>query len=293
MTKPILTLLASIALLGAGAGATWMLRDHWADGPAAVPDANYQAFQDRLGGPENALRQELNVLTVTATVPMGAADRDRAYGLTRECLDVRRLLDIGHVRDFVVAIGRGEARPFHFLSQEDCKRLRGVVGDQPSAERVLAVKRALAEVGATFAVIRSETDWNVKIEGEEPPIPFLNLMSEASQFRPGHHPDVFGGAKVPAFTAAEAELLTYLDEFFNLPAAREAFPAKTYPLLYRDGRLPPLPNLDTYKREIQDGIKSEKLILLPGAKTTAEQVAEVDAIFDRLERFFEAVAAAR
>ena len=292
MTKPILTLFASLVLLVAGGLATWLLRDHWADGPPPVADAEYQAFQDRLGGPEYDLRQELNALAATATASMGAADRDRAHSLTRECLDARRLLEIGHVRDFVAATGRGDVRPFHFLSEGDRHHLRAIVGDRPTAERVLAVKQALAELGAAFAVIRRETDWNVKIEGEAPPMPFLNLMSEASQFRPGHHPDLPGGAKVPAFTYAEVELLTYLDEFFNLPAGREAFPAKKFSLLYRDGRLPAVPDLAKYKPEILDGIKIEKLVLLPGEKTTDEQVAEIDEIFGRLERFFQAVSEA-
>jgi hypothetical protein len=290
--KPFLTLLASLVLLGAGAGATWLLRDHWADGPAPVTDADYQAFQDRLGGPEYDLRQELNTLAATATAPMGAADQGRAHGLTRECLDARRVLEIGHVHDFVAATGHGEVLPFHFLSEGDRGRVRAIVGDRPTADRVLALKQALAEIGATFAIIRREPDWNVKIEGEAPPMPYLNLMSEASQFRPGYHPELPGGAKVPAFTAAEVELVTYLDEFFNLPAAREAFPAKKFPLLYRGARLTPLPDLAKYKPEILDGIKVEKLILLPGEKTTDEQVAEVDEIFGRLERFFQAVAEA-
>ena len=224
---------------------------------------------------------------------MSAADRDRAHRLTRECLDARRLLEIGHVREFVAATARGEVRPFHFLSEGDCDRLQPLVGDRPTADRALTVKQALADVGATFAVIRRETDCNVKIEGEAPAMPFLNLMSEASQFRLGSHPELPGGAKVPAFTPAEVELLTFLDEFFNLSAAREAFPATKFPLLYRYGRLPSLPDLDRYKPEILDGIRIEKLILLPGEKTTDEQIAEIDEIFGRLEQFFQAVADAK
>ncbi len=289
--KPFLTLLASLILIGAGAGATWLLRDHWADGPAPVADPDYQAFQDRLGGPEYDLRQELNTLAATATAPMGAADQGRAHTLTRECLDARRVLEIGHVHDFVAATGRGEVLPFHFLSEGGRGRVRAIVGDRPTADRVLALKQALAEIGATFAVIRREPDWNVKIEGEAPSMPFLNLMAEASQFHPEYHPDLPGGAKVPAFSVAEIELLAYLDEFFNLPAAREAFPAKKFPLLYRDGRLRTLPDLAKYKPEILDGIKVEKLILL-GDQATDENVATIDEIFGRLERFFQAVAEA-
>jgi hypothetical protein len=237
--KSILIVLASLVLLGAGAGAAWYLRDHWADGPKPAVDADYLAFQERLGGPETALRQELNTLAATATSPMSAADRARAHALARECLDARILLEIGHVRDFVEATGRGELRPYHFLTEGDCDRLRAIVGPEPTAARVLAVREALADIGTAFAVIRRRPDWSLNIEGEAPPIPFLTMMADASEFRPGYHPEIAGGAKVPAFTAADVELVTLLDEFFNRPAARTAFPEKKFPTLYRNGRLPP------------------------------------------------------
>lgn len=294
MTKPILTLLASVALIAAGAGAAWLLRDHWHDGPKPAGDAEYLAFQERLGGAEPALRWELNTLAATTSAPLASADRDRVHALTRECLDARVLLEIGHVREFVAVTARGEVLPYHFLSEGDRDRLRSLVGDEPSAERILAVREALSNLGAEFGVIRQPPDWNVKIEGEKPPMPFLDLMGDASRLRTAAgHPAILGGAKVPAFSAPEVELIAVLDDFFNRPAARAAFPAATFPLLYRNGRLPPVPDLGLYKEAIQNGIRIEKLVLLPGEKTDPDQVEAIDEIFGRLERFFEAVEAVK
>src|SRR5262249_23717129 len=151
-------------------------RDDWAAGPKPAADTDYQAFQDRLGGSETALRAELNTLATTGTAPLAAADRDLVHGLTREWLGPKALLAIGHVREFVAANGRGEVLPFHFLAEVDRDRVRPLVGDAPSAERVLAVRNALADLAAAFGVLRQRPDWNVKIEGERPTMPFLDLM---------------------------------------------------------------------------------------------------------------------
>src|SRR5688572_5717760 len=88
MTKltRFLIVAAILGSMAGGAYAAWVFRDKLSGGPPPVtPErAEYDRFVGHLGGNEPAVRDELNYLTSTASAPLGAADRTRANGLTRE-----------------------------------------------------------------------------------------------------------------------------------------------------------------------------------------------------------------
>jgi hypothetical protein len=287
-----LLIVATLVLLAGGAGAAWYFRDHLADAQPADPvRAEYNALVARLGGDEPAIRDELNDLMGTATAPLDPADQTRVNALTRECLDAKVLLDIGHVRAFLGLTGRGESPVYHFVSDAHRPRLAALAGDNPSAERVLAVRKALARLGAEFGLIRQPPDWNVTVEGEAPPMPFLALLRDGHQFLPsGRHPDLRPEPRIPAFSGAEGELLAQLDQYFNGARARAAFPPASFPKLYVQGRIPPIPTaLAEYRKEIAAGFAEEKTVLLPGNNPDPEGIEAVNDVFGKLDRFLIAV----
>jgi hypothetical protein len=289
-----LSILAGAALLLAGgAGAAWLLRDHLTDAPKPDPRrAEYDAFVAHLGGDELAVRDELNALASSASGKMDPADQARANALTRECLDPKTLFEIEHVRQFASLAPRGEASPYHFVSGEQKARLAAIAGENPSAERVVALRKALAKLADEFERIRQPPDWNVNVEGEAPPMPFLELLREGHQFLPaGTHPELRPDPRIPAFAPADAELLAQLDRFFNGARARAAFPPGKFPRLYVNGRIPSIPTaLDEYRKQVAVAIGAEMTILTPEENPDPGKVEAIDDTYGKLGRFLEAVA---
>lgn len=288
MTKltRFLIVAAILGSMGGGAFAAWHFRGRITGGPPPEPTA-YEKFVTRVGAPESVVRDELNFLASTATSPLSADDRKKASALTRECLDAKSLLAIDHVRTFVA----GDTSPYHFVSDAHRDKLRAIAGDNPSTERVLSVRTALAKLGDEFGLIRQPPDWKINIEGEAPPMPFLDLLRSGPLFRSaGAHPMLVAEPHIPAFAAADGELLVQLQEFFNTRQARAAFPPAKFAKLYKNGQIPPIPsNLTDYKKEIEEAVGAEKVVLLPGEKPDPEGVEAVNDVYAKLERFLTAV----
>jgi hypothetical protein len=289
---PLLVVGSAVLLMVGGAGAAWLLRDRTARVPKPDPArAEYARLAERLGGDEPAVRDELNWLACTASATLQADDQAKVNGLTRECLDVGALLKVGHVQAFIGPPGRGDGSPYHFVSDEHRARLRALAGDSPSPQRVIAVRRALARLGAEFGEMRQPPDWGVKIDGEPPPMPFLNLLEDAHRFLPtAPHPDLRPDPRVPAFGGPDGELLAHLELYLNGTRAKAAFPPDKFSKLYVNGRIPAVPvGLAEYKDQIRAGIDAEKLTLLPGEDPDPEAVQAVNETYALLERFFLAV----
>lgn len=295
MTKltRFLIVAAILGSMGGGAYAAWVFRDKLSGGPRPVsPErAEYDRFVGHLGGNEPTVRAELNFLISTASAPLGAADRSKATGLTRECLDPNVLLGIDHVRAFVGPAGRGEASAYHFVGGVHLQKLKAIAGDDPSAEKVLAIRKALTKLADEFGLIRQPPDWTVNIEGEAPPMPFLDLLRSGPSFRPvGQHPTPWAEPRLPVFAGPDGELLVQLEQFFNTRQARATFPPAKFPKLYANDRIPPIPtNLAEYTKEIQDAVGEEMRVLLPGADPDPEGVEAVKDVYGKLQRFFTAV----
>jgi hypothetical protein len=292
MTKltRFLIVAAIFGLLGGGAYAAWRLRDRAK--PVSPERAEYDRFVARLGGDEPAIRDELNFLISTASAPLGPADRAKADRLTRECLDPNVLLEIEHVRTLVGI--PGDLPAYYFVGDAHRRQLRAVAGDNPSAEKVLASRKALAILGEQFGLIRQTPDWKVEVvekDAQPPPMPMLDLLRSGHTFLPpGKHPALRAEPRIPAFAAGDGELLVQLEQFFNTPQTRAALPPGKYPKLYRDGRIPPIPtNLFDYQKEMEAAVAAEMRILLPGDSPAPEGVENVTDVYSRLERFFTAV----
>ena len=285
-----LVILTCFVLLASGAGAAWIFRDRLT--PAhqpGEPRADYDAFVECLGGDEPAVRDELNELICTATASMEPADKTKAHALTLDCLDVRVLLDIGHVQAFLAS--RGEGMAYHFVNEEHRSRLRLIAGDRPSPQKVLAVRQALAMLGNEFATLRQPPEFKLTVEGASPPaMPFLAILRDSHLFMPGQQPVQRDKARIPSFSSADGELLVQLERFFNSNLLQKALPATKYPKLYRNGRMPALPaNLVEYKSEIGEAVLDEKRLLLPGETPDPEGVEAVNEVYSKLERFFSAI----
>jgi hypothetical protein len=293
MNKRTRLTVASVILLVGGAGAAWALRDRFSEPPKRHPARDdYDAMVARLGGDEPAIRDELNFLASTASAKRDAADQTRANALTRECLDPNTLLDIGHVRSFVGDAAQGRSATFHFVGDAHRKRLRELVGDEPSAEKVLATRQSLAKLAAEFRAIRLPPTWNINIEGEDKPrLPFLDLLREGRDFHPaGQHPSLRDDPRIPAFAGADGELLDQLDRFFNGQRARAAFPSAKFPKLYRDGRIPPIPTaLSEYRQEIHAAMEAEKPNIFPVERPVPGALQAIDEVYAELDQFFAAV----
>ena len=277
-----------------GGGAVWLLRDRIADKPTANsgPRADYASLVAANGGDEPALRDDLNYLSGSATAPLTSTDRAKADRLPRECLDAGVLLDIEAVAAFVGSAGRGEPVMFAFVAADRRSHLESLVGKEPNSARILAVRTALAEFATVFQTIRAAPDWKVTVEGEKPPMPFLDLLREAHSFLPESRiPSLWTDPKVPTFAGPEGELLAQLDQFFNGEKAKAAFPIAQFPKMYRDGRIPPIPTaIVEYRAQILEGIAAEKVILLPADDSEKARALEsLNIVYDRLARFFEAV----
>jgi hypothetical protein len=289
-----LTVAVILGCLGGGAYAAWVFRDQLSGGSKSErPErAEYDQFVARLGGDEPAIRDELNYLVATASAPLAAADRSKADALTRECLDPNVLLDIEHVRTFL-----GPAGPaYHFVGEAHRKKLQAIAGDNPSPERVLAVRKALYALGEEFSLIRETPTWSVKIDvlekgAEVPKLPFLDLLRSGSTFLPfGKHPVLREDPRVPAFAGPDGELLVQLERFFNTPQAKAALPPDKFPKLYVDGRIPPIPtNLFDYQKEMEAAVAAEMPILLPIDPPDPDGVKNLNEVYGHLERFFTAV----
>ncbi len=281
-----LAIVAGLVLLGIGAGTVWIFRDQ----PTTAPKpGEYDVLVEKLGSDEPAIRNELNELICTATAAMDPADKTKAHALTLDCLDVRLLLDIGHVRAFLA--GQGEGMAYHFVSEEHRSRLKQIAGDRPSPQKVLAVRQALLVMGNEFASLREPPEFKLKIEGASPPaMPFLAILRDSHLFRPGQQPIQRGEPRIPAFSSADAGLLVQLEQFFNCELLAKAFPATKYPKLYRNGRIPALPaNLMDYQSAIVEAVLEEKRLLLPGETPDPEGVEAVNEVYLKLERFFSAI----
>jgi len=291
MNKRTRLTVAAVILLIGGAGAAWALRDRFSDPPKRHPARDdYDAMVAMLGGDEPTIRDELNFLASTATAKRDPADQTRANALTRECLDPNVLLDIGQVRSFVGAAAQGKPAAFHFVGDAHLKRLRELASDDPSAEKVLAVRKEIASLAAEFEAIRLPPDWSVTIEGNKPLLPFLDLLKEGHQFLPlGKHPNLAAAPRIPTFAGAEGELLDQLELFFNGQRARAAFPPAKFPNLYRDGRILPIPTaLFEYAKAVDDAVVAEKAELVQIGDP--ERIEAVNDVYDKLVRFLSAVA---
>jgi hypothetical protein len=294
MNKQLLIPVACIALLTGGASGTWLLRHHWIDAPKPQSvRAEYDEMVSLLGGDEPAIRDELNDLASTSSGRWEAADQVRANALTRECLDANKLLEIGHVRDFVGDVRNGQGNPFHFVSSTHRDRLRAIAGDHPTPDRVIALRKALANLAAEFELIRQPPDWSVKIEGEPTPMPYLDMLREGFEFLPaGRHPILRSDPRIPTFAAGDGELLEQLDRYFNGERARAAFPAAKFPKLYVDSRIPPIPTaVADYRGRIDEGEVREMRILLPAKDPDPDAVEAVNDIYAKLDRFLDAIGA--
>jgi hypothetical protein len=287
-----LIVVAILGGLGGGAVAAWVFRDRLAGGPAAVdPErVEYDRFVSRAGAPEADVRDELNFLITTASAPLGAADRAKADKLGRHCLDPRELYTIDHVHELIA----GEPGPYHFVGPTHREKLKAIAGEKPTPERVLAVRRALAALSGEFALIRQAPDWKIDVQEKDaspPPMPYLDLLRSASEFLPAErHPELWAEPHVPAFAAGDGELLVQLEQFFNTPRAKAAFPPARFQKVYVNGRVPAVPtNLFDYKPQIEEAVGQEIRILLPGENPHPEMAEAVRDVFGRLQRFFTAV----
>jgi hypothetical protein len=296
MTKFSRFLTAALILgsMGGGVYAAWALRDKWSGStpkPVSPERAEYDQLVSRLGGNEPAIRDELNFLISTTSASLQGLDRINARSLTRECLDPSILLNLEHVHVFVGSSLSQKASPYHFVGDAHKLKLQAVAGEHPSTDRVLAVRKALATLGDEFGLIRQPPDWKVSIEGEAPPMPFLELLRSGSQFLPtGKHPELRAEPRIPAFAGPDGELLVQLEQFFNTPQARAAFPPARFPKLYTDGRIPPIPtNLIDYTKEITEAVGEEMRVLLPGDSPDPEGIEAVREVYGKLQRFFTAV----
>ena len=174
------------------------------------------------------------------------------------------------------------------------QKLRAIAGEHPSAEKVLAVRKALAALGEEFGLIRQPPDWKVEVvenDAQPPPMPILELLRSGSTFLPtGKHPILRTEPRIPAFAGPDGELLVQLEQFFNSPQARAALPPTKFPKLYVDGRIPPIPtNLSDYQKELGEAVAAEMHILLPGETPAPEGVEAVHDVYRKLERFFTTV----
>lgn len=287
---PPLVIITCLVLLASGAGAAWIFRDRLITAPKpGDPRAEYDALVEQLGGDEPTVRDELNELICTSTAALEPPDKTKAHALTLNCLDVRVLLDIEHVRIFLAA--RGEGMAYHFVSEEHRSRLKQIAGDRPSPQKVLAVRQSLALLGSEFASLRQPPEFKLKVEGASPPsMPFLAILRDSHQFMPGQQPVQRDKARIPSFSSADGELLVQLEQFFNSNLIVKALPVSKYPKLYRNGRMPALPaNLVDYKNEIGEAVMDEKRLLLPGETPDPEGVEAVNEVYAKLEGFFSAV----
>lgn len=279
-----------LVLVGAGA-ATVVVHKQYSDSAhheAGHPD--YEAFVERLGGDEPAVRDELNELICTASATLDPADRARVNALKGECLDANVLLEIGHVQ--LLVANRGEGMAYHFVGAEHHARLRAVAGDHPSAERVIAIRKGLAQIAAGFELVCQPPDWSIKIEGEgSPPLPLLNVLSETHRFFPANeHLSLRMNPRVPAFSATDAELLAQLDRFWNGANVRAALPPARFAKLYRNGRIPPIPSaIGDYQEEFGAAVVAEQRILLPEEQPDPEGVQALNEVYGRLEQFLSAI----
>jgi hypothetical protein len=291
MTKftRFLIVAAILGSMGGGAFAAWHFRERIAGGPPPAP-TTYDQFVTKIGAPEPEVRDELNFLIATASAPLPAGDRVKTGALTRECLDAKKLLEIEHVRTFI----SGEAAPYHFVSTAHRDKLRAIAGDNPSPERVLAVRKALVHLGNEFGTIRERPDWKINIEekgGLPPPLPFLDLLRSGPEFLPAsQHPLLYGKPRIAAFGGSDGELLMQLELFFNSAQARAALPANKYPNLYKNGRITPIPtNLFEYQKQMESSVADEMQILLNTKDPSPDAVEALNQVYGKLEQFFTAV----
>ena len=282
--------LLALVLVSAGT-AIVVVRRQAADSPGHASErADYDALVERLGGDEPAVRDELNELVGTTSATLDPADRAKVNALKHECLDARILLAIGHLQLFVASGGEGMA--YHFVGAEHHNALRAIAGDYPSAERVIAIRKALAQIAEGFDIVCQPPDWSIKVEGEgSPPLPILNVLSEVHRFfPPGDHLALRINPRVPAFSANDAELLIQLDRFWNSANVRAVLPPGRYPKLYKNGRIPPIPTtIADYQEEFGAAVIAEQRILLPDEKPDAEGVQALNEVYGRLEQFLSAI----
>jgi hypothetical protein len=181
---------------------------------------------------------------------------------------------------------------YHFVGAEHHNMLRAIAGDNPSAERVIAIRKALAEIAAGFNIVCQPPDWSIKVEGEgSPPLPILNVLSEAHRsFPPGERLALRPNPRVPAFSATDAELMIQLDRFWNGAGVRAVLPPGGYPKLYKNGRIPPIPTMIAdYQEEFGAAVLAEQRILLPEDQRDPEGVQALNEVYGRLEQFLSAI----
>lgn len=267
--------------------------------PAVHPStarADYDRWVKTLDADEAAVRDELNEMISAAKVPLAPADQARVGKLTFNCTDPEVLLEITPVARFVAESTRGEADPYAFVPVDLRPALKVYAGPNPTPAQVLTVRRNLVTLAAEFELLRQKPDWKVEVEGEALKMPMLDMLREGYEFMPySKHPALRPKPAVPAFSPADAELLAQLDVYFNGARAKAAFPAAKFPKTRVNGRLPAIPTgLAEHVKEVQVAISEEKKLLLPASAASPEQAASageaVDEVFDKLERFLEAVA---
>jgi len=267
--------------------------------PAVQPStarADYDRWVTTLDADESAVRDELNEMISAAKVPLAPADQARVGKLTFTCTDPEVLLEITPVARFVAESARGEADPYAFISADLRPGLKVYAGPNPTPAQVLTLRRNLATLAAEFELLRQKPDWKVEAKGDAPKMPMLDMLREGYEFMPDSKcPALRPTPAVPAFAPADAELLAQLDAYFNGARAKAAFPADTFPKARVNGRLPAIPTgIAEHVNEVKAAVTAEKKLLLPASAESPEQAAAaveaVDEVFDKLERFLEAVA---
>lgn len=265
------------------ATAAWFVRERDSNVASISEKSDYDAFVERLGGDEPAIRLELSGLVRTASAPVDSSDRAKINDFNED-----QLLQIAHVRAFIAK--HDESAAYHFVNEEDQQRLKEIAGDRPSAARVLMIRKSFAEIADGFAIVRQPPDWKVTVDGESPPpMPILELLRDSHQIATVAVPYMRGEPRVPAFAKADAELLASLDQFFNHSRVHAVFPQSKYPKLYRDGRISPLPvAFAEYQPQVAEAVQAERRILL-GDNPHPDSAEAVNDVYRRLEQFLSAI----
>ena len=266
---------------------------HSESGALAGVRGDYDRWVAALGVPEREVRDELNDLITGAKIPLDPADQAKVGRLSFSCDDPQILLEIGELAQLVRAGAEGRADAYALVTAEQRKELIAIAGPKPTAEETLKWRRALVVLAAEFEAIRQKPDWSVEISGEEKvALPMLDMLREGYEFMPfGQHPRLRSKPALPVFSAADAELLSQLRTYFNGKRSLAAFPPGLFPKVHTEQGLPAIPTgLADYRPRIQATIAAEKKMLLPAGKAPpADAVDAVNDVYEKLERFLEAI----
>jgi hypothetical protein len=196
------------------------------------------------------------------------------------------------VRAYLREYALGKTDPFVFLSHKDRDLMSAWTGSILTPTRVLELRRSLARFHKAFNVVREKPDWNIGVEGgEPPPLPMLMFLRHGHDFMPPYQsPTLSDTITVPAFSAPEVELIRQAQAYWNSEAAKKAFPKDRYPNMFKQTALqPPLPTqLWDYKQEIELALATERQYVLPGDMPPPDALREFNEVLARLVNFLNA-----